>query len=119
MVAKLREVYERALLLPEAEQERLAGVLEREVAAADGVEVKATDDDAQQLTAEVDRRRPDWAKSVQIHPRPAQTPEERQAVVEELLRHMDEHPGNPEPGWKFNREELYDEVMRHRLRSWW
>jgi hypothetical protein len=32
---------------------------------------------------------------------------ERESFIDELLRLCEEHAGSPEPGWKFNREELY------------
>lgn len=82
----MREAYERALELPEAEQERLGWVL----------------DPAIQLTNGGDRDRPEWAGDVVIQPSIAITPEERRAAAEALLRSMREHPGSSEPGWKFN-----------------
>jgi hypothetical protein len=32
---------------------------------------------------------------------------ERESFIDELLKLTEEHAGYPEPGWKFNREELY------------
>lgn len=40
--------------------------------------------------------------------------EERKKAAEELLSHAQANPGSPEPGWRFSRDEIYDDRFDRR-----